>query len=98
MPRTGRRPREDAHQQIATDGPTAVLPGTEMTVLFLKRVKRRPSGTEMKFLFLRRVKREAARNRNEVFVLGEGKKETARNRNDGFVPKEGKKGGCLEQK
>ena len=40
MPGTGRRPREDAHQQIAADGPTAALPGTRMTVLFLGRVKR----------------------------------------------------------
>ena len=47
MPGTGRRPRENAHQQIAADGPTAALPGTRMTVLFPGRVKWRPLGTEM---------------------------------------------------
>ena len=50
LPGTGRRPREDAHQQIAADGPTAALPGTEMTVLFPGRMDKRQMGAKREIL------------------------------------------------
>ena len=46
-----------------------------MTVLFLKRVKRRPSGTEMTILFLRRVKRRLPGTEMTVLFLRRVKKE-----------------------
>ncbi len=67
------------------------MPGTEMTVLFLRRVKREAARNRNEVFVPEDGKKEVARNRNDVFVPGEDGQEADGSKKGDSDPDDGEK-------